>query len=87
MGGVPTHVLSLRNDPAGDEAKVPLVVIVPGSPGMGHFYLPFAHKLFDLGEGRYDVSVVSHAGHSLLDTTKMLPVFRDLPQRKDNMAV
>ena len=31
---------------------------------MGHFYIPFASKLFQLGEGTYNVAVVSHAGHS-----------------------
>ena len=31
---------------------------------MGHFYIPFASKLFELGHGSYDVAVVSHAGHS-----------------------
>ena len=41
-----------------------LLYIIPGSPGMGHFHVPFATKLFQLGGGTYDVSVVSHAGHS-----------------------
>ena len=31
---------------------------------MGHFYIPFASRLFELGEGSYDVAVLSHAGHS-----------------------
>ena len=31
---------------------------------MAHFYVPFANKLFALGEGKFDVSVISHAGHS-----------------------
>jgi xanthine dehydrogenase/oxidase len=63
---VPTHVLSLSGVPHREDinSKPPLLVIIPGSPGMGHFYVPFASKLFDLGLGRYDVSVVSHAGHS-----------------------
>lgn len=66
VAGVPTHVLSLRNSRSDDEsgALLPLMVIIPGSPGMGHFYIPFANKLFDIGMGEYDVSIVSHAGHS-----------------------
>lgn len=68
INGIPTHVLSLRND---DKCSLnspttnnSLLLIVPGSPGMGHFYIPFATKLFQLGEGTYEVAVVSHAGHS-----------------------
>lgn len=66
VAGVPTHVLSLRSSSYAEESdpKLPLLVIIPGSPGMGHFYHPFASKLFAMGQGGYDVSVVSHAGHS-----------------------
>ena len=60
VNGIPTHVFSLQST-AGNKA---LFYIVPGSPGMGHFYVPFATRLFHLGKGAYDVSVVSHAGHS-----------------------
>ena len=58
--GIPTHVFSLQAAVTNDA----LLYIIPGSPGMGHFYVPFATKLFQLGGGTYDVSVVSHAGHS-----------------------
>ena len=68
VGGVPTHVLSLKSGShsvgGGHTHPPPLLVIIPGSPGMGHFYIPLANKLFSMGQGRYDVSVVSHAGHS-----------------------
>lgn len=61
--GVPTHVYS-RKHRLPSEKPSSLVLVIPGSPGMGHFYIPFASRLFELGEGRYDVAVVSHAGHS-----------------------
>ena len=75
MAGVPTHVLRLRTDLEGQQElqlprasaaadSCPLVIIVAGSPGMGHFYLPFASRLFEKCGGRYEVSVISHAGHS-----------------------
>lgn len=64
LNGVPTHVFSLKADHYAGPRNSSLLLIVPGSPGMGHFYIPFATKLFQLGEGRYDVAVVSHAGHS-----------------------
>lgn len=57
---IPTHVFEWKSN----EEIVPLIMIIPGSPGMGHFYIPFARKLFQLGKGSYNVSVVSHAGHS-----------------------
>ena len=60
VNGVPTHVFSLQSKTKNNA----LVLVVPGSPGMGHFYVPFASRLFHLGNGVYDVSVVSHAGHS-----------------------
>ena len=64
INGIPTHVFSLRADHYARPRNSSLLLVVPGSPGMGHFYIPFATKLFELGEGRYDVAVVSHAGHS-----------------------
>jgi len=64
VGGIPTHTFFLSNEGKGDRAGVPLVVVVPGSPGMGSFYMPFANKLFELGRGNLDVVVVSQAGHS-----------------------
>ena len=64
VGGIPTHTFFLNKDGRDDEADVPLVIIVPGSPGMGSFYRPFASKLFELGRGSLDVAVISHAGHS-----------------------
>ena len=62
--GIPTRLFSLSNGGEEDNSMVPLVVIIPGSPGMCSFYRPFARKLFDLGQGSIEVAVVSHAGHS-----------------------
>ncbi len=60
VNGVPTHVFSLKTKVRSSS----LLLVVPGSPGMGHFYIPFATRLFHLGSGAYDVAIVSHAGHS-----------------------
>ena len=57
---IPTHVFEWKSN----KKDIPLIMVIPGSPGMGHFYIPFARKLFQLGKGSYNVSVVSHAGHS-----------------------
>lgn len=64
VNGIPTHVFSLKADHYTRPRNSTLLLVVPGSPGIGRFYVPFATKLFELGEGRYDVAVVSHAGHS-----------------------
>lgn len=61
--GAPTHVFSLRVRGA-LSCKVPLILIIPGTPGICHFYIPFASRLFGLGQGKLDVSIVSNAGHS-----------------------
>ena len=48
VAGVPTHVFSLNSKSMG---KLPLVVVIPGSPEMDHFYIPFVSKLFGNGQG------------------------------------
>jgi len=66
VSGVPTEVFSpLLEGKKGDRsAHVPLVLVIPGSPGVGCFYKPFATKLYELGGGNLEVVVLSHAGHS-----------------------
>ncbi len=59
---IPTHVFQLKH--RHDTASKSLALVIPGSPGMGHFYIPFATRLFQLGGGSYDIAIVSHAGHS-----------------------
>ena len=59
---IPTHVFRLKH--RRDTASKSLALVIPGSPGMGHFYIPFATRLFQLGGGSYDIALVSHAGHS-----------------------
>eukprot|EP00731_Ephydatia_muelleri_P000577 Em0001g577a len=60
VDSVPTHVFELKSRTPNSS----LLLVVPGNPGMGHFYVPFASRLFELGQGSFDVAVVSHAGHS-----------------------
>lgn len=58
----PTHVVEATSFCTPQRA--PNVVVVPGSPGMGHLYVPFVRKLHELCNRRVNLSVVSHAGHS-----------------------
>ena len=82
VNGVPTHVFCLKSNIKNDA----LLLIVPGSPGMAHFYIPFAARLFELGRGAYDVSVVSHAGHSPGITKSMDSLGRDWYSLEDQLA-
>lgn len=83
VNGIPTHVFSLKADHHARPRNSALLLVVPGSPGMGHFYIPFATKLFELGEGRYDVAVVSHAGHSPGYTRPLDPLPNDTGNSRD----
>ena len=40
------------------------MLVIPGSPGAGQFYLPFAQRVQELFQHKVNVAVVSHAGHS-----------------------
>ena len=68
VGGVTTHVYCRRvqsrkpDDTTSEET--PFIMVVTGSPGMTHFYIPFVDKLFDLNGGRSEVCVIGQAGHS-----------------------
>ena len=62
INGIQSHLFSLKTN-ASEECES-LLFIIPGSPGMPHFYIPFAEKLFQLGRGNFDVTVISHAGQS-----------------------
>ena len=58
--GIPTHVYYRR----ARSATSPFVLVVTGSPGMAHFYIPFVDRLFELHGGSYQVCVMGQAGHS-----------------------
>ena len=65
--GIPTHVYCRRAQQTLTATRVSsssLVMVIPGSPGMAHFYIPFVDRLFELCDGRSQVCVVGQAGHS-----------------------
>ena len=64
VGGTPTNVFSLRSTRPEGSSDVPLVVVVPGNPGISQLYIPFARKFYNLGHKKFDVSVISNAGQS-----------------------
>ena len=64
IGGAPTNVFSLHGGGERSIGETPLVLVVPGNPGISHLYIPFARKIFKLGKNMLDVSVVSNAGQS-----------------------
>ncbi|CAF5154208.1 unnamed protein product, partial [Rotaria sp. Silwood1] len=40
------------------------IVIIPGNPGLGGFYIPFAHELYNLFNENISILIISQAGHS-----------------------
>ena len=58
--GIPTHVYCRH----ARSAKSPFIMVVTGSPGMVHFYIPFVDRIFELHGGRSQVCVIGQAGHS-----------------------
>ena len=59
INGIPTTTVQVFSATA--EA---LVLIVPGNPGVARLYLPFARQLAALSQGRLNIAIASHAGHT-----------------------
>ncbi len=69
VSGLPTRVLSLGDPPGALRPGAPLVLVVPGNPGLAGYYERFMLDLRErLGEVR-DLSLwsVSHAGHEQVE--------------------
>lgn len=60
IDGIDTHVYRLGDQSTANRT----IIIIPGNPGLGGFYIPFAHQLFDSLSGRESILIVSQAGHS-----------------------
>ncbi|CAF1634311.1 unnamed protein product, partial [Didymodactylos carnosus] len=41
-----------------------VIMIIPGNPGIGGFYIPFANHLYNLCQKQVTITIVSHAGHA-----------------------
>ena len=59
---IPTNVVSLTS--LDTPSKATTILIVPGSPGACHFYIPFMLKLYQLFQQKINISAISHAGHA-----------------------
>jgi pimeloyl-ACP methyl ester carboxylesterase len=57
---IPTHIYQL-GDPLLFSKSI---VIIPGNPGLGGFYIPFAHELYNLFNEKISILIISQAGHS-----------------------
>lgn len=40
------------------------IIVIPGNPGLGGFYIPFVHQLYNLFNEEIFILVISQAGHS-----------------------
>lgn len=59
IGGIETQFFVV----AARKRRRNLVVVIPGNPGVGHFYIDFARALYAHSDERDDVVICSHAGH------------------------
>jgi len=60
INGISTHIYQLGNPSLSSKS----VVIIPGNPGLGGFYIPFAHELYNLFNENLSILIISQAGHS-----------------------
>ncbi|CAF1279398.1 unnamed protein product [Adineta steineri] len=60
INGISTHTYQLGNQSLSSKT----IVIIPGNPGLGGFYIPFAHELYNLFNENISILVISQAGHS-----------------------
>jgi len=60
INGIPTHIYQLGNPLLSSKS----IVIIPGNPGLGAFYIPFAHELYNLYNENISILIISQAGHS-----------------------
>lgn len=57
---IPTHIYQLGNVFQSNRS----IVIIPGNPGLGGFYIPFAHELYNYFNENISILIVSQGGHS-----------------------
>lgn len=57
---ISTHIYQLGNPLISKKS----IVIIPGNPGLGGFYIPFAHELYNLFNENISILIISQAGHS-----------------------
>jgi pimeloyl-ACP methyl ester carboxylesterase len=60
INGIPTHIYQLGDSSLSSKS----IVIIPGNPGLGGFYIPFAHELYDLFNKNLSILIISQASHS-----------------------
>jgi len=60
IDGISTHIYQLGNPLFSSKS----LVIIPGNPGLGGFYIPFAHELYNLLNKNISILIISQAGHS-----------------------
>ena len=60
INGILTHIYQLGNPSISSRS----IVIIPGNPGLGGFYIPFAHELYNLFNENISILIISQAGHS-----------------------
>ncbi|XP_076064350.1 lipid droplet associated hydrolase sturkopf [Oratosquilla oratoria] len=67
--GVLTEVLIVRSH----EESRNIVFIIPGNPGLPEYYETFAKNLHSQLQGSHQVWVISHAGHTAMSHSSVIP--------------
>lgn len=57
---IPTHIYELGDVNTCSKS----IIIIPGNPGLGGFYIPFADELYKLFDEKIFILIISQAGHS-----------------------
>lgn len=91
--GISTHIYQLGNPLSSSKS----IVIIPGNPGLGGFYIPFAHQLYNFFNENISILIISQAGHSpplkhcfTLDEQiehKLLTIEKLLPTNKNHRLI
>jgi len=71
VGGVPTCVLKCGQPQPGK----PMILIIPGNPGVAGYYEDFMVKLYELSDSSIPVWCVSHAGHVI--PSRSMPKYKE----------
>uniref|UniRef100_A0A131YK98 Lipid droplet-associated hydrolase n=1 Tax=Rhipicephalus appendiculatus TaxID=34631 RepID=A0A131YK98_RHIAP len=73
VNGVPTKVVQVGKTDLGPSCQEPLLIFIPGNPGIIEYYEDFLAELYDHFDGRLHVCGLSHAGHDNIFTTRSAP--------------
>ncbi|XP_070391884.1 lipid droplet-associated hydrolase-like isoform X3 [Dermacentor albipictus] len=73
VNSVPTKVMLVGKTDLGPNCQEPLLICIPGNPGIVEYYEDFLTEVYDHFDGRLHVCGLSHAGHDEVVTKHLAP--------------